>query len=519
MTATIRNISFRNLDTTEVHQRFLEGDRDLTRFLGVRAQTVDELLQRAPIGEARNVPREDLVGALRAYAKRHGAPPQVFANIDALLDPQTHVIVTGQQPGLLGGPLFCLHKAATAIRLCDEIQRGGGPRCVPLFWNHSDDHDLEEGNRAFLINQSQEVQRFRLDITRHNESIRGIQVGRAVGELLDQVMPMLPETEFHADLAETLKPKRDQDTLGDLQARMMFEVFGRHGLIAIEPRDLPESAFEPLERWWTKAEEIRERVKQTCDDLHDLGVDITLDPSATMMFSMQGHGREPLADGEGFDDRRNLSPGVLLRPIWQDACLPTLGFVVGPGELSYLAAGAPLYRLLGVPQPVFIPRASLTVVEPALQRSLQRFALDLPDLSDGPERLAERLLQSTDERGGDIEDMIEQIKRQLRNDLDTVEGKIRDLDVSLTGALDRARTKSTEELDRLVNKVRNARQNREGTGIKQLRKLCSALRPRARMQERVFGPVSYLNAHGPRLADELVSAADPFSIEHGVLEL
>ena len=63
MTATIRNISFRNLDTTEVHQRFLEGDRDLTRFLGVRAQTVDELLQRAPIDEARNVPREDLVGA------------------------------------------------------------------------------------------------------------------------------------------------------------------------------------------------------------------------------------------------------------------------------------------------------------------------------------------------------------------------------------------------------------------------------------------------------------------------
>ena len=519
MTATIRNISFRNLDTTEVHQRFLEADRDLAGFLGMRAQSVDELLENAPIGAERHVPRADLVNALTAYAKRHDAPPQVFANIDALLDPQTHVIVTGQQPGLLGGPLFCLHKAATAIRLCDEIQRRGGPRCVPLFWNHSDDHDLEEGNRAFLVNQSQEVQRFRLDITRHNESLRGIQVGRAVSELLEQITPMLPETEFRADLLETLQPKREQDTLGDLQARVMFEVFGRHGLIAIEPRDLPASAFEPLEKWWTKAEEIRERVTQTCDDLHDLGVDVTLDPSATMMFSMQGHGREPLADGEEFDDRRNLSPGVLLRPIWQDACFPTLGFVVGPGELSYLAAGAPLYRLLGVPQPTFIPRASLTVVEPAMQRSLQRFELDLPDLAEGPERLAARLLQSNDDRGGDIEDTIDQIKGRLRVDLDAVEQKIRDLDASLVGALDRARTKSAEELDRLVNKVRNARQNREGTGIKQLRKLCSALRPRARMQERVFGPVSYLNAHGPRLADELVSAADPFCIEHGVLEL
>ena len=67
--------------------------------------------------------------------------------------------------------------------------------------------------------------------------------------------------------------------------------------------------------------------------------------------------------------------------------------------------------------------------------------------------------------------------------------------------------------------MRNARQNREGTGIKQLRRLCNSLRPRSRIQERVFGPLTYLNSYGPRLADELVDAADPFRIDHGVLEL
>ena len=196
-----------------------------------------------------------------------------------------------------------------------------------------------------------------------------------------------------------------------------------------------------------------------------------------------------------------------------------LGFVVGPGELSYLAAVAPLYRLLGVPQPVFVPRSSLTVVEPSMQRGLQRFSLDLPDLTETPERLAEKLLQNDEEGGGDIEDMVEDIKHRLRADLDAVEKKLAALDSSMTGALDRARTKSAEELDRLQNKVRNARQNREGTGIKQLRRLCNSLRPRARMQERVFGPVTFLNAHGAKLADELIGAADPFRIEHGVLEL
>ncbi len=518
-TSTLRHISFRNLGTTEVHQRFLENDRDLQGFLGVRADDVAQLLKRAPTGAGRVVPREELVASLRGYAERHGAPAEVFANIDALLDPETHVVVTGQQPGLLGGPLYCLHKAATAIRLCREIERQGGPRCVPLFWNHSDDHDLDEGNRTFLINQSQEVQRFRLDLTLHNESLRGVHVGREVERLLTEVAPLLPETEFHDALLGTLTPKHPDDTLADLQARLMFETFGRHGLVMIEPRDMPASAFAPLEKWWSRASEIREQVKQTCDDLHDLGVDITLDPSATMMFAMNGGRREPLADGEEFGDRRNLSPGVLLRPLWQDACLPTVGFVVGPGELSYLAAVAPLYRQLGVPQPVFVPRSSLTLVDPSMQRAMQRFSLDLPDLNETPERLAERLLQDEEGGRGDVEDLLDDIKHRLRADLSAVEKKLAAIDASMTGALDRARTKSTEELDRLQHKVRNARQNREGTGIKQLRRLCNSLRPRARMQERVFGPVAFLNAYGPRLADELIGAADPFRVEHGVLEL
>lgn len=518
MTSTLRHISFRRLGTSAVHQRYLEDDRDLSEFLGMRARSVEELLKRSPTGANRLVPRDQLVASLLAYAERHDAPPEVRANAEALLDPETHVIVTGQQPGLLGGPLFCLHKAATAIRLCREIEAKGGPRVVPLFWNHSDDHDLEEGNRAFLVNQNQEVQRFRLDLNRHNEALRKIHVGRDVEQLLQEIEPLLPETEFHEQLMATLKPRHPDEALGDMQARLMFEVFGKHGLLVIEPRDLPESAFEPLTKWWSKSDEIRERVKQTCDDLTDLGVDITLDPGATMMFSIVGNRREPLADGEEVSDFRTMSPGVLLRPLWQDACLPTIGFVVGPGELSYLAAVAPLYRLLGVPQPVFVPRSSLTLVEPSMQRLLGRFSLDLPDLDQSPEQLAEKLLQEEDGEGH-IEDKVETIKNRLRAELDGVEKVLKTIDASMVGALDRARTKTSEELERLQNKVRNARQNREGTGIQQLRRLCNLLRPRSRVQERVFGPIAYLNSFGPRLADELIGAADPFAIEHGVLEL
>jgi len=514
----LRHISFRRMGTSEVHQRFLEDDRDLGAFFGMRARSVAELLRRAPTGAGRLLSREALVKALLAYAERHKAAPEVAANAEALLDPNVHIVVTGQQPGLFGGPLFTVHKVATAIRLCREINNEpNGPRVVPLFWNHSDDHDLDEANRLFLVNQAQEVQRFRLELERTSEPLRAIGVGRDVERLLQEVDPLLPQSEYREWALAMFKPRHPDETLGDLQARILFEMFGKHGLLIIEPRDLPAEAFEPLLKWWSKSSEIRERVRQTTEDLADVGVDITLDPAATMMFELTGGRREPLADGETAGRAQDLSPGVLLRPLWQDACLPTIAFVVGPGELAYLSSVASLYRLLGVPQPVFVPRASMTLVEPSMQRLLTRFSLDLPDLTEPPEKIAAKFLQNAE--GNDLEDALDQVQHRLRADLDAMSQRLGALDASMLSALDRARTKALEELERLQQKVRNARQNREGTGIKQIRRLCSTLRPRSRIQERVLGPLSYLVSYGPGLADTLIDAADPFRIEHGVLEL
>lgn len=515
---TLRHLSFRRLGTTDVHQRFLEDDKDLGNYLGSRARTVQELLRRAPTGAGRLVPREALVQSLLAYAQRHEAPDAVLANCRALLDPNVHVIVTGQQPGLLGGPLFNLHKIATAIRLCREINAlPDGPRVLPLFWNHTDDHDLEEANRLFLPNLAQEVQRFRLDLEHPGEALRGIGIGRQVDQLLAEIDPLIPQTEFRDWTLGLFRARHPDETFGTAQARLLFALFGQQGLLMIEPRDLPAEAFPPLERWWGQANQIRDHVRQTCDEIADLGIDVTLDPAATMMFQMVGNRRQPLADDEGISRARDLSPGALLRPLWQDACLPTLGFVVGPGELAYLSVVNPLYRLLGVPRPLLVPRASLTLMEPSLQRSLTKFGWDLPDLEQAPEKLAERLLQG--DAGGGIEDDLDRLASRVRSELDTIGHRLTQLDASMLTALDRARTKTQEELQKLATKVRNARQNREGTGLRQIRRLCANLRPRGRLQERVLSPLLFLAAHGPRLADWLIDAADPFRAEHGVLEL
>lgn len=517
MRTTLRHLSFRRLGTSDVHQRYLEDDREIGGVLGKRPRNVEELLKAAPTGAERLVPRQALAKAFLAYAERHGAPQESLDQAALLAEPNTHVVVTGQQPGLVGGPLFNLYKVATAIRLCRDIeQRDPKIRAVPVFWNHSDDHDFEEANRLFLVNGAQEVQRLRLDGERIGSPLRAIHCGREVERVLAEVDQILPQSESRAWALELFRPRHPDETLGEAAARMMFSLFGRHGLLVIEPRDLPEEAFAPLGRWWEQANAIRDRVRQTCDELSDLGVDVTMDPAATMMFEMQGERRVPLSDGDPYRNVLDLSPGALLRPLWQDACLPTIGFVVGPGELAYLAVVAPVYRMLGVPKPPLVPRSSLTLVEPSLQRLLQKFGWDLTDLDEAPEKL---LLRANADEHDATEALLDDLVGSLQRGLDQVAAQVQAVDSSMLSAIDRVRTKSTEELQRLCQKLRSARQNREGQGLRQIRRLVANLRPRGRMQERVLGPVSFLAAHGPSLADALLEAAQPFVAEHGVLEL
>src|SRR4029077_555569 len=83
-----------------------------------------------------------------------------------------------------------------------------------------------------------------------------------------------------------------------------------------------------------------------------------------------------------------LSPNVLLRPIVEQAILPTVAYVAGPGELSYFAQTSAVADALGVNRPLALPRWSCTLIEPQVQRLLDTFgitpdALAQPDAFEG----------------------------------------------------------------------------------------------------------------------------------------
>src|ERR1041385_7301808 len=56
-------------------------------------------------------------------------------------------LVTGQQVGLFGGPVFSIYKALSAVKLANEA-RQLGIDCVPIFWLATEDHDVDEVNQV-----------------------------------------------------------------------------------------------------------------------------------------------------------------------------------------------------------------------------------------------------------------------------------------------------------------------------------------------------------------------------------
>ena len=514
----MRRIPFRVLSSAaEAHLRYLEEDPELKPFLGMRPRSAGELLATAPVRARRLVAAEALAQSALEYAERHDAPAASRHAAATLAQSDTCAVVTGQQPGLFGGPLYTIHKVATMIRLARELEaQAGGPRVVPVFWNHTDDHDLDEVNRAFVVNANLDLQRVRLDLPHTGAPVRDIPVARAMDQALASLDDLLPKTEFRDWALEALQPQQPDDGFGTIMTQLLYRCFKDDGLVIIEPRDLPQQAFDVLPRWAESSNLIRDVVRSSTEHLLDVGLDVTVDPTSTLMFQITGGRRVPLAEGDAMPRPTALSPGVLLRPLWQDACLPTIATVVGPGELSYLAIAGPLYRQLGVPAPVFVPRASLTLVEPSLKKLLNRFGWDLDDLAQGPERLAESLNEDADHP---IEASLEELTESIKQRMSELANQARKVDPQMAAPLERARAKVIDELRKLSGRVQRARQNREGTGLRQVRRLCSHLRPRSRLQERVLTPIPFLVAHGEGLSEAIIGAADPFALEHGVIEL
>src|SRR5207244_3829967 len=71
-----------------------------------------------------------------------------------LADARAVALVTGQQAGLFGGPLFTLLKALTTLKLANKISRDHGVPAVAVFWIDAEDHDWNEVRTCTVFDEA-----------------------------------------------------------------------------------------------------------------------------------------------------------------------------------------------------------------------------------------------------------------------------------------------------------------------------------------------------------------------------
>src|SRR3954464_4182957 len=111
--------------------------------------------------------RRDLAEAL-AVANRGYGGPGADRLAARLADPAVRVVVSGQQPGLLGGPLFTLAKMVAVSRWAAALEEAGEPAgagllgaagglgeagepAVAVFWVATEDHDWTEVSSTTVL--------------------------------------------------------------------------------------------------------------------------------------------------------------------------------------------------------------------------------------------------------------------------------------------------------------------------------------------------------------------------------
>ena len=126
----------------------------LASFFAQDPRNPDAFRVEAEVRSRRPYPRSDLVEILGQQNATWGAPRAVQAHLEELGQPGALAVVTGQQTGLFGGPLYTLYKAFTTLALARRLRATLQRPVVPVFWMAAEDHDVAEADHVQLQDRS-----------------------------------------------------------------------------------------------------------------------------------------------------------------------------------------------------------------------------------------------------------------------------------------------------------------------------------------------------------------------------
>lgn len=538
-------ISFNEIPrTSRLFKDYLYDFDRVANFYESEGRDTDSLTARAQKITSQSFSRDAVADALLEQNRRAGAGEGAFANIERLREKDSVVVITGQQAGLFTGPLYTIFKALTAIKLAAQL-RERGVNAVPMFWVAAEDHDFEEVNHTRLVNR--EGHPVTITYTacspKEGKPVGDVILCDEIGGNVDEFVAALPESEFTprlaADLRDSYKPGVN---FADAFARMMIKLFGRYGVVIINPLDerLKQVASNIYARAMRKAPEFASRLVRESAALEASGyhAQVYTSPEAVPLFMLDEGRRKAMVrkeDGQFYlkGNEQSLganelletvercpscfSPNVTFRPIVQDFLLPTVAYIGGPAEIAYFAQLRPNYTLLDRVEPVVLPRGSFTLVEKRHAKTMNKYAIKFTDLFEGQEEVMKKVVErSLDQNTATIFDETEKV---FNDHLEKLRESLTSVDPTLAEALKGGREKIFYQLSHLRTRFIHNRGTRDETTKQQVERLFAVLYPNKNLQEREINAGYFLARYGYELIDRLYEEVEIGFRDHKLVYL
>jgi bacillithiol synthase len=475
---------------------------------------------------------------------RQNPSSSAAASIEALRQ-GAGTVLTGQQVGLFGGPLFVPLKAATAVARARHATQTGRPH-VPIFWLASEDHDFAEINNVEFPFR-RELRKLVYESAPDSAvPVGSILIDSSIEALLEQAGELIGWSDALEALNEAYQPGR---TFAQAFADFYRRAFAAQGLLVFDAcsREVHSLGAPVFRAAIEQADELHAALLERGRALEAAGyhAQVAVGPHSSLLFLFDKRtgarvalkrtpasaaepkglwqcGRERCSTADLLaildSEPERISPSALLRPVFQDYLFSTSLTIGGPAEVAYFAQSQVLFEsILGRMTPVQ-PRFSATLVEPDIAELLRRHELTIDRVFSGT---LDGLTQMLAARALPIDG-----KRKLAATGNALDGEVTALlewmhamDAGLGRSADTAASKMRYQMNRLRRLAARFQMQKEESLARHAQAIHNAISPGGHLQERVHGAAWYYARHGFELSETLVERAMDGCTGHTVLSL
>jgi len=521
------NYSFDKLPFSDLFTTYLSEFNRLSSFYAVNPFDLDAIRQKA---HNFSFPgdKKQAIEQLKAFNEGFELDEAALKNLDRLHEEDALALVTGQQLGIYGGPLYTMFKTISTIHLAGILERELERPVIPVFWLADEDHDYDEIKNVTLLERD-EVISFDMDSPAEGTPpVAEMNLPETFKDFRNGVKDALFDTDFSEDLWNLLdacyRPGASiRKSFGDLIGKL----FSGHGLVLAGSNDksIKELSRECIKRSIRQADQIRNVLEEQSSRLEKAFHRQVKLYDSNLFYLDRDNGRTKIVrDGNRWKTNGDIhwdtdqlleeidqqpwkfSPNVFLRPVFQDVLIPTLGYVAGPGEVAYYGQMKRMYDLFGLEMPVIFPRMSATLVEPAIDRILGVLPFEIGAYHDRIEDLESRYVEQAEKI--DVETIFQDWKEKVKMITERKKEEISEIDPTLEGAAGKATAVYEGELDKLKGKVYRAIKQQEQTQLNRIRKIKANLFPNGELQERAISAIYFMNKYGCDIWDRILSELD-----------